>query len=795
MKKMRKIISLIVALAFLFSIAVPAMAAEPTAAEKAGNKLLSLGVIEGYPGGGLGLDKTITRAEITVILAKSTGMKDAAELLKSTPSKFSDVKPGEWYTGWINLAAAQGWVKGDPQGTFRPNDPVSYREIVTMLMKILGYNDNLPGDWPVDYLVKAAALEITKDVAFDAKAPAVRGDVFQFASKTLETKIVSYDKDNDKFNESADTLLSKYFDSGTVVDKVVVKSVTKVNGKIKLNGIEMTADAKIVGAADAAGLQDKYVKYILTDGKISYVEVKDGSSVVEGVYVSTVNSIAENASIKIKVGSDEKTYKFGKDAVASIVYKDEVVDFSKEGVAAADVIKLTLDKDGKVVGLRAIDVDTLANMKDAIVKSVDAAKLKITAKRGDDWNLDEDADDYNYVVVKDGKFVDFSDIKENDIVYDFGSVYDVDNYFVVIGKKVEGTFESVSKFSGTDVTQIKVDGKKYDFSGVWSTDNGDDFNATTMQLSDAKDFIGKNVVLGFGINPNSPVYLAGDIDTSEDSYKYALLIKRLPDVPSSTGTNDYLRFLLADGTKVSYLVTDDSADLAQTAVTSDVYDYALVKFTLDSDGAIDKFEVVSLASAMTLDITDVKDNTRVYYNSSWLTANNNTVVFRVYNDDLEEKAVTSSFSSLYSYIDDGQTLVDTYAYVKDGVVKYIVVKDRTALASSTMYAIYTGSGYNKDGYTITLNVKGESKTYNVKADADPGLTKYRLVSYTLVDGKTANEAVYSVFSPTKAVTKINSSANMVEIDNVWYTINSDSVIYDVTDDEVNVIGLSGKVGS
>ncbi|HHU32670.1 MAG TPA: S-layer homology domain-containing protein, partial [Clostridia bacterium] len=205
--KMRKLISLVLALVMVLGLAAPVMAAEESVQETAGGRLLSLGVIEGYTDGTLGLDKTITRAEIAVVLARIAGMGEAADLLKDTPSKFSDVKTGEWYTGWINLASSQGWVVGDPQGTFRPNDSISYREIVTVLLKVLGYDDNLPGDWPTNFLAKAASLGITKGIVSDSKAPAVRGDVFVMTSRTLDEETVKYDKDTGKFEESGKTLL------------------------------------------------------------------------------------------------------------------------------------------------------------------------------------------------------------------------------------------------------------------------------------------------------------------------------------------------------------------------------------------------------------------------------------------------------------------------------------------------------------------------------------------------------------------------------------------------------------
>ena len=59
----------------------------------------------------------------------------------------------------------------------------------------MGYNDNLPGDWPTN-TSSAVALEITKGISFDAKAFAVRGEVFMMADKALDTEMVKWVSDD-----------------------------------------------------------------------------------------------------------------------------------------------------------------------------------------------------------------------------------------------------------------------------------------------------------------------------------------------------------------------------------------------------------------------------------------------------------------------------------------------------------------------------------------------------------------------------------------------------------------------
>src|SRR5690554_4170440 len=120
------------------------VAEEPTPQEVAGAMLVEAGIVQGYPDGSLGLENTITRAEMAAVIVRTAGMGAEAEAMLGEESMFSDVAAEAWYSGVVNVAAAEGWVTGDPEGTFRPNDPVQYREAVTMVLRALGYsNDSL----------------------------------------------------------------------------------------------------------------------------------------------------------------------------------------------------------------------------------------------------------------------------------------------------------------------------------------------------------------------------------------------------------------------------------------------------------------------------------------------------------------------------------------------------------------------------------------------------------------------------------------------------------------------------
>ena len=75
-------------------------------------------------------------------------MQDAADLAKDNPTRFSDVKVNEWYTGYINIAANENVIAGYPDGTFRPNDNVTREAYVKMIVEAFGMlNENAKAEF------------------------------------------------------------------------------------------------------------------------------------------------------------------------------------------------------------------------------------------------------------------------------------------------------------------------------------------------------------------------------------------------------------------------------------------------------------------------------------------------------------------------------------------------------------------------------------------------------------------------------------------------------------------------
>lgn len=86
-------------------------------------------IIKGYPDGSFKPGNPITRAELATIAS----MFDNLTLQDSI---FNDVK-GHWAEKYINYAAEKGWVKGYPDGSFKPDQYITRAEFVTLVNSVL----------------------------------------------------------------------------------------------------------------------------------------------------------------------------------------------------------------------------------------------------------------------------------------------------------------------------------------------------------------------------------------------------------------------------------------------------------------------------------------------------------------------------------------------------------------------------------------------------------------------------------------------------------------------------------
>lgn len=188
----------------------------------------------------------LTRAEAASIAARLKKMNDFSE---GVDTGFSDVVPDNLYAGSIMQVTTQGIMSGT-NGNFRPDDPISVNEFVTVLIRILGYDDYVQktGGYPVGYLNLAERLDIFSGVDVSGSDITTYDTAVKMVHNTLEAPVlkissisgdvVNYvkNKDNVLMNE----YLNVYYNEGVVTSNenaTLYNNATTSSGYVAIDGI------------------------------------------------------------------------------------------------------------------------------------------------------------------------------------------------------------------------------------------------------------------------------------------------------------------------------------------------------------------------------------------------------------------------------------------------------------------------------------------------------------------------------------------------------------------------------
>ena len=180
----------------------------------------ALGIMQGVGGGSFAPGKALTRAQFCKLAVTAMGVTDVSPYASYTI--FPDVKHSHWAAPYINAAVRhpelkeKSIIRGYADGSFGPDKIVSYGEVCTMLLRMLGYKEEDVGPfWPADYIAQAQAIGLTDGVTIaDARAAVKRGDAAVLLLNALNT---------DKKGEEGGTLLDKVA-SSTVKDCILLET-------------------------------------------------------------------------------------------------------------------------------------------------------------------------------------------------------------------------------------------------------------------------------------------------------------------------------------------------------------------------------------------------------------------------------------------------------------------------------------------------------------------------------------------------------------------------------------------
>ena len=793
MKNTKRFMALLLTLVLVFGSMSSAFAAVnedvvDTDYEVAVGKLSAVGIMEGYPDGTFRPEGQITRAEFAKIAVLALGLNDAAEVSKSN-TIFTDVDAFHWAAGYINVAVDRGILKGYPDGTYKPSNPLSNAEAITVLTRLVGLGPvvDKEGNWPANYITRANILGILDDVAVSSTSYATRGNAAKMLVNTLTVEkwgARGYDYDGSvNYGPLEDeTLLNDNLNIKVldveVVDYLVDDNALEVDILDKDGKVTDTEEYEVVADMD---LYEAYFNE-------AEVWVNDDDQIIFGDITSTfyLDGVTYDVSDEeFDLEVLDKSFDADKDSDGDVDVKF-YVDGEKENLPASDtsyeLAKVVLNSKREVVRVDAYIFDAMTvveDVEDDVVTGLDG----------------EEVDLEDYTIFKDGKLITSKDLEEDDVL-----AYSVNEDFAeVYNNSVTGEISNVFN------TTFDIDDEEYDYAGTTLASAAQflkdgDFVNFTRDLGEDLEDADEDVTVFFDRLGNV-VYVTGELGDADTNTVGAYLLET-PKFDESFGrVYVELVFVNEEGTKVTETVklsdldkidgTDYTAATTEAQGAVDINSIAgdVIEVVYDEDGDIVElnlnFDTVSIPG----DDDKIEADDKYTDGERLLSG---TVVFSLDNAGLvtddDGDVTTFEFSELEFDIENA------VAYVKDNEALYIVTNSEPSGDDTLAYV--DASSVRKSGSDVTRLtawVDGVKTTYSVddvnkSISSDAAYTLEVKEDSTLVIDFTAKAMVSATVSTSNGAIDI-SAGEVTTTANETLKITSDTSILLNDDGDISSIRL------
>ena len=700
----KKIITSLLAAGFAMS-SLPVLAKVPeeikgTKYEEPVSVLAAFKIMNGDENGEFRLDDTIIRSEVTKMAVTALGMQEAAESSKGNHD-YLDVSEDHWANGYISIATGLGLVEGDGDGNFRPNDKITYREAVTIMVRATGYEQSAlqKGGYPSGYISVASENAMLNGVSGTSEKEISRGNVAILTNNALETKKMEQTGFGDRPSYSVvdKTLLS---------DNLSAKKITgqiKAVGKMTLSGVSPVNDDSVM-IGNEIYKSEYNANDLLGHNVIAYVQ-KDKYN-EEHLILALSNKQTNTAldispelfrSIETKNGIDVITYyEGGKTKTASIasnaqlIYNNRNIDYDKAKLNIQDknayISLLDTNSDSKY------DVVFVTEYENIIVES--ATSSKITGTNQKVIRLD----DIDYKLYQGFNEIRPTDLRKWDVISVVKSPTDDYHEIYMSRNTVKGKVTSITK------NGFKVDGTEYITAAEFDS---------AVSLGDTVEFC---------LDVNSKISAIKNVAITVDSYGYLTNA-----YTSENGDTSYVKLVEKSGEKATLELASkvkfNGVSTKAEDVVKGLEKNTLIAYVKNSSNKISEIDTAidkSNSGAIDTDnFTLNKKLTAVEYNSSTsklgdVRITNDTIVFDASNIDNISVGSKSLFADKQKYTG---LVYDMTEKLEAGVVVITATEYTPDISAQSAVVIDISSGLNNDGEDtdiVTLLVDGKETTLNAK---------------------------------------------------------------------------------
>lgn len=444
-----------------------------------------LGIFTGDETGDMKPEEAVTRAEIAAIILREMNITTMSEYNNT----FNDVDSSHWAADIIQTAYDNGIINGYDDGSFGPDEDVTYEQAVKMVICAVNYENYALrfGSYPDGYLKIANDEDITDHVSGTVGEPITRRNIAKLVYNSLTipypvTSSITQGIIEYTTNDNITILSEKrdiYYAEGTVTatpNMSVDQSVNVNDGQIFFEGQTMKSEL-----SDPEKYVAEYVRlfYFDPDGSGSDKTALHAVPLANKTESVTINAddinyirtaYTEGSTSQISYYEDNgssrtKTVRFVEYPI--IVYNDQPftqANFSSLDAQDADGSKESFDEfitpsEGSV---RAVDfgkdgdydIMFIESYETSVVKTATPIRLQLEypISCGDMIELDEAEDEsLNVTVIKNDETVGVSDLTEGDVVSfrmsaNFADPTYTGNKYITIeasNEYIEGTVNSV----------------------------------------------------------------------------------------------------------------------------------------------------------------------------------------------------------------------------------------------------------------------------------------------------------------------------------------------------------------
>ncbi len=406
----------------------------------------------------------VTRGEFASALLNLTGK----EAYLPPKSVFTDIS-GHKYEKEIATLAESGIISGYADGSFKPDETITYEQMVKLLVSAAGYDElaKVKGGFPAGYFAIAKSTDITLGVSLGYSDNAGFRDMVKLlyntanANMLLETSFVqSAEGDSVTFStDDSRTVFGEYKKIYKVRGIVTATPSTSLNGGSDVGeGLVRIEDVIYdCGVADA----DEYLGMYVTayyqasgNGENKVVSIQpESKNTVKTIKAEDVAKDSGEFSYDCFVayeGDSLKKYTLSKDM--DLIYNGKAYTGFDLDTMKPETGNVTLiDNNGD----RAYDVVLINEFENFVVESIAKGEMTVYDKYGKSLKL-EDVESLS-IVSQYGDIMEYNELKEWDVLSVFRSK---DNLVVKINVMNDPVTGKVEKLDDED--GVTIDGDTFE---------------------------------------------------------------------------------------------------------------------------------------------------------------------------------------------------------------------------------------------------------------------------------------------------------------------------------------------